>query len=142
MALLCHRKDDNENYRRVLLTLPYKGPKNTSRIRGIKWSLQQTMTNTNAVTIYKSKNLSTKFNIKDNTLKAHKHNVIYKASCPESTCNASYIGETARRLDQRVKEHGGKDNNSCIFRHSVDAGHVMVNSSCKDLAQGSITTTY
>ena len=108
----------------------------------MKRSLQQTMTDTKIVTIYKSKKLSTKFNIKDNTLKAHKHNVIYKASCPESMCNASYIGETARRLDQSVKEHGGKDNNSCIFRHSVYAGHVMVNSSCKDLAQGSITTTY
>ena len=43
-------------------------------------------------------------------------------------CNATYIGETARRLDLHVKEHGGKDNSSCIFRHSVDAGHAMVES--------------
>ena len=35
---------------------------------------------------------------------------------------------TARRLDQRIQEHGGKDNNSCIFRHSADAGHAVVNS--------------
>ena len=39
-------------------------------------------------------------------------------------CNATYVGETAHRLDQLIKEHGGKDNNSCIFRHSVDAGHA------------------
>ena len=81
------------------------------------------MTNTNIVTIYKSKKLSTKFSVKNNTHKAHKHNVIYKASwsAPEPTCNASYIGETAHKLDQRIKEHGGKDNNSCMLRHSVDA---------------------
>ena len=58
--------------------------------------------------------------------------------CPEPTCNASYIGETARRLDQRVKEYGGKDNNSYIFRHSVDAGLAMVESNnFKIIATGS-----
>ena len=39
-------------------------------------------------------------------------------------CDASYFRETERRLDQCIKEIGGKDNNSCIFRHSVDAGHA------------------
>ena len=76
-GILSDRKDDNESDRQVLLTLPYKGPECASWICGMKRSLQQTMTNTNIVMIYKSKKLSTKFNIKDNTLKAHKHNVFY-----------------------------------------------------------------
>ena len=66
------------------------------------------MAYTNIVTIYKSKKLSTKFNVNDYTHKAHKHNVIYRASCPEPTCNATYIGETAHRLDKHIKEQGGK----------------------------------
>ena len=131
-------RDDNASDRLVLLTLPYKGPEGASRIRCMKRSSQQTMTDINIVTIYKSKKLSTKFNVKYNTYKAHQHTVIYKASCPEPTCNASYIGETARRLDQRVKEYGGKDNNSYIFRHSVDAGLAMVESNnFKIIATGS-----
>ena len=103
----------------------------------MKRSVQQTLTDTNIVTIYKNKKLSTKFNVKDNTHKVHKHNVIYKASCPVPTCNATYIGETARRLDQ----HGGKDNNPCFFRHSVDTGHAMVDSNnFKIIAKGSTHT--
>ena len=93
--ILCNRRDDNASDKWVLLTLPYKGLEDASQIRGLKRSLQQTMTKTNIFTIYKSKRLSTMFNIKDNTHKAHKHNVIYKASYPEPTCNATYIGETA-----------------------------------------------
>ena len=42
--------------------------------------------------------------------------------------NVTYIKETVRRLYQRIKKHSGKDSNSCIFRHSVDAEHAMVNS--------------
>ena len=30
-----------------------------------------------------------------------------------------------RRLDLRVKEHGDKNDNCCIFRHSVDAGQTV-----------------
>ena len=52
-----------------------------------------------------------------------------------------FIGETARRLDLCVKEHAGKDNNSCIFRHSVDAGHAMVDSNdFKIIATGNKNT--
>ena len=87
------------------------------------------------------RNFQQSLNVKDHTHKAHKHNVIYKASCLELTCNATYIGETARRLDLCVKEHGGKDNNSCIFRHSVDAGHAMVDSNdFKIIATGNKNT--
>ena len=100
----------------------------------MKRSLQQTLTDTNNVTIYKSKKLTTKFNVKDNSHKVHKHNVIYKASCPEPMCNATYIRKTAHRLDQ----HGGKDNNPCFFRHFIDTSHAMVNSNnFKTMAKGS-----
>ena len=84
------------------------------------------------------RNFQQSLNVKDNTHKAHKHNVIYRASCPELTCNATYIGETAHRLDKRIKEQGGKDNNSGIFRRFVDAGHAVVASNnSKIIATGS-----
>ena len=54
-GILCDRKDDNENDRQVLLTLVYKEPEGANQLRGMKQSLQQTMTNTNIVTIYKRK---------------------------------------------------------------------------------------
>ena len=46
-----------------------------------------------------------------------------------------------RRLDLRVKEHGDKNDNCCIFRHSVDAGHAMVDSNdFKIIATGNKNT--
>ena len=37
-----------------------------------------------------------------------------------------YIGETARRLQTRIDEHGGKDKNSQMYKHSMESGHRPV----------------
>ena len=41
-------------------------------------------------------------------------------------CNENYIGESARRLDERVKNHNGRDCNSHLFKHSVESRHDPV----------------
>ena len=38
-------------------------------------------------------------------------------------CTASYIGETARRRIIRTEEHGGKDKESWIYKHSSQTKH-------------------
>ena len=38
--------------------------------------------------------------------------------CPDPTCKSTYIGETARRLEERVKDHTGRDHNSHLLKHS------------------------
>lgn len=62
-------------------------------------------------------------------IKAHKDplpdykrkNVVYKIKC--KNCNASYVGQTKRQLDTRIKEHhrlSKKDsNNPSVFREHI-----------------------
>ena len=46
--------------------------------------------------------LSSQFNIKDDTNKQQKHDLVYFSRCPSTDCTDSYIGETARRLSGHV----------------------------------------
>ena len=52
-----------------------------------------------------------------------KKNVVYKVQCPHEDCEETYIGETERRIYERVLDHSGRDMNSTVFRHSTLTGH-------------------
>ena len=52
--------------------------------------------------------------------------MVYYAGCPNETCRESYIGESGRRILERIKDHNGKDLKSHILRHSVESGHANV----------------
>ena len=43
-----------------------------------------------------------------------KAGVVYRFTCP---CNAKYIGETARELEIRIREHNQKSRASEIYQH-------------------------
>ena len=45
---------------------------------------------------------------------------------PFVVLNENYIGESARRLDERMKDHNGRDRNSHLFKHSVESRHDPV----------------
>ena len=47
--------------------------------------------------------LSTCFQVKDKTKFEHNHDIVYHGICPETDCSENYIGETARRISERVK---------------------------------------
>ena len=61
------------------------------------------------------------FNLKDEVQAKHQHNVVYEVTCPD--CDDVYIGETRRRLQERLKDHCGRDENSHVFRHSFNNKH-------------------
>ena len=65
--------------------------------------------------------LSTQFNVKDRTKFEHKHDVIYFGKCPDRTALViiNYLGESARRISERIIDHGGRDEKSHLFRHAV-----------------------
>ena len=54
-----------------------------------------------------------------------RNNVIYEFKCGENSCPARYIGETSRRLEDRVEEHvkGNCKPISAIFKHCHDNNH-------------------
>ena len=77
---------------------------------------------------YTSKKFSTCFNVKDKTVFNHEHDNVYYAKCPEKSCPHDYVGESGRRMFERVKDHIGRDTSSHIFKHCVAADHQLVSS--------------
>ena len=48
--------------------------------------------------------------------------VVHQWTCPEDNCNSSYIRESSRCLESRVKEHNTSPT-STIFQHSTTYNH-------------------
>ena len=80
---------------------------------------------------YTGKELGTCFNVKDKMVFNHKHDTVYYAKCPEESCPHDYVGESGRRVLERVKHRNGRDISSHIFKHFIAADHQFV--SCDDL---------
>ena len=53
---------------------------------------------------------------KDNTEFLHKQDLVYHTDCPVENCNDDYVGETARRISERVINHGGRDKKLSYFK--------------------------
>ena len=62
---------------------------------------------------------------KDKTKTRYNVHVVYKINCKD--CNASYVGQTGRRLNVRIKEHtkeyNMQDENSSLYIHTIDNNH-------------------
>ena len=54
------------------------------------------------------------------------HDIIYQGRCPKIGCNDHYLGETDRRISERVLDHAGRDHNSHLFEHSTESGHSVL----------------
>ena len=69
--------------------------------------------------------MGSSLSIKNRTKLENKHDYTYLVECPEYTCLETYLGETARRLNERIIEHAAKDNKS-ILKHSLQSHHSLV----------------
>lgn len=119
--------EQNENQNDdLLLVLPYQGKTGEKIVKSLKNTLNNIITAPKLKTVYTGTKLSSKFNIKDRTQIKHQNDVIYKIKCPEENCNATYIGETVRRLHERLKDHQGRDKNSNVIKHTITHGHKEI----------------
>ena len=66
---------------------------------------------------------SSKFQVKESSIFSRNRDIIYHGNFPEKGCPDSYIGETARKISERVLHHTGKDINSHLYRHSIETVH-------------------
>ena len=82
-------------------------------------------TNIRTKIVFTGSKLSTCF--QDKTKFEHNHDIVYHGICPETDCSENYIGKTARRISERVKDHTGKDVHSHLFKHAVESGHKVLN---------------
>ena len=107
-----------------LLILPYKGKDGESILKDMKRSINSILPPSTSTKIcFTSTKLAARFNIKDRTPTKHQNDIVYLAECPQPDCTSTYIGETARRLEERFKDHCGRDRNSHLFKHSIETGH-------------------
>ena len=60
--------------------------------------------------------LSSCFKTKERTKFEHQPGIIYQVKCSAEICLDDYIGESARRIIERVKGHTGRDTNSHVLK--------------------------
>ena len=53
--------------------------------------------------------------------------MVYKVRCGHEECDKFYIGETGRRLNERIKDHNARDKSSSLCKHALETGHPPVN---------------
>ena len=99
------------NSKTQIMKLTYAGEKGCSIIRSLKKHLKKTLAaNIKVDIIYTGTKLSSQLNdIKDPTPFEKQHDLIYHSVCNNEICNDDYIGEIARRLKERIKDHNGHD---------------------------------
>ena len=121
-------ENENETERiEKLLIIPYAGTVGCNIMKKMKKDIKQILPeNVTTQIVYTSSKLKSQLRLKDAIPKHHKHNVVYKFKCNDDQCNQSYIGECARRLGERVKDHQGRDSASHIFTHTEECCHSPV----------------
>ena len=82
--------------------------------------------NVKVQTAFTEKRLSSCLKTKDRTKFEHQHDIIYQVKCSTENCSDENIGESARRIIERVKDHVERDTKSHVLKHSSEKEHVGV----------------
>ena len=108
--------------------LPYKGKVGETTLKSLRNTLKSVIpVNNTCKIIYTGTKLASKFNIKDEIGKKHKHDLIYKVQCLDLNCDETYIGEIERRFSESFIDHPGRDDKSHLYLHAEKTGHKTVN---------------
>ena len=114
------REDENTNIKNHLLVLPYQGQKGIHIVNSMKRYVNKLLPEN-----FKEQTSSC-FKTKDRTKFEHQHDIIYQVKCSAGNCPDDYIGESARRIMERVRDHRGRDTRSHVLKHSSENEHVEV----------------
>ena len=58
--------------------------------------------------------------MKDKTLFQKQHNLLYRDVCATNNCNEDYVGETARWIVERAKNHNGQYQHSHLVKQGIE----------------------
>ena len=75
---------------------------------------------------YEATKLLTQFPLTDRTKFEHRHNIAYFSCCPNVTCNKTHVGETDRRIKERIIDHNKRDKSSHLLKHDRESQHTHV----------------
>ena len=130
--------EENEH----LLMLPHKGKVGETALKSLRRTLKSIIpVNNTCKIIYTGTKLASKFNVKDEISKNHKHDLIYKARCHDLNCDETYIGELGRRFSELIIDHSSSDDKSHLYLHAGKTGHENVNIDHLKFCQMAIKTT-
>ena len=119
--------DTQENYKNLKLILPYAGKQGAQLTSKMKKQLRKILPDdVKTMVTYQSKKLVSKFPVKDKIDFQHQNNVVYYGKCPNPNCKDDHIGETDRRVIERVIDHNKRDKKSHMLKHSRDKLHNHV----------------
>ena len=108
----------------LMLKVPFAGEKGERLMKDLNRTLQRNLPKKIKCRIVRTgTKLQRNFNIKDKLEDRHRSNFVYQHVCMNKNCDEDYIGETGRREELRTGDHGGKDKESWIYKHSVETKH-------------------
>ena len=107
--------------------LPYNGKQSNKLLLKIKKYFNKSLSSEVKTTVmYQSKKLGTKFRLKNKTRFNHQNNLAYYNKCLDKTCNEDHVGETDRRIEERIMDHNKRDKNSHLLQHFCKRNHPHV----------------
>ena len=102
-----------------MLVPPYKGEKGIHIINSTKRHVNKILPeNIKIQTVFTGKQLISCFKTKDRAKFEYQHDIIYQVKCSAETSLDDYVGESARCIIERVKDHSGRDIKSHVIKRS------------------------
>ena len=115
---------EHANRKKHLLVLLYQGKKGNFIIKWVKKRLTNLLPQCIVLkVVFTGSKISSKFQVKYRTIFSHNHDIIYHGNFPKNSCADICVGETGRKISERVLEHIGKDTNNHLYKHSMQTGH-------------------
>ena len=115
---------NNEGIKKVQIMLPYNGKQGNKFLSKMKKHLNKSLpTEVKTTVTFQSKKLETKFQLKYKTRFNQQNNLVYYSKFPNKTCNEDYVGETDRRIEERIMDNNKRDKNSHLLKHSREKNH-------------------
>ena len=123
-----NENDSSSNNKIHCLMLPYQGDKGSKLLKLMKRYASKLLPERTKLEItFAGKKLNSCFSIKDKTKFEHQHDLVYYVKCTEPSCRDNYVGETGRRIIERIKDHSGRDHASHMVKHNIETSHTDVN---------------
>ena len=110
--------------------LPYNGKQGNKLLSKMQKHLSKFLpTKVKTTVTYQSKKLGRKFQLKDKTKFHQQNSLVYYSRCLDETCNEDYVGETDKRIEERIIDHNKRDKNSHLLKQSGEKNHQHVQES-------------
>ena len=101
-----------------LLVLPYQGKEESHVLKSLKKEIRKMLPGNGKPRIaFTGRKVGTSCRIKDKTEMKHGYDNVYYNEYPEEQCNKNYIGETGRRISERIIDHAGRDSRSYVYKY-------------------------